>query len=127
MKCLDSSALVDYLHGAGGMAAFLDANEGVPLCATTVSLHEVFVGAARLDGVAGVTDAREDLRWVQPLELSADGAAEAAVVRAELRESGTPIGAMDALIAGMARHVGATVVTRDDHFDAVEGLDVETY
>ncbi|WP_424004846.1 PIN domain-containing protein (plasmid) [Haloarcula salina] len=109
------------------MAEFLEVNEQLPLFAPTVALHEVFVGAARLRGRDGVEDARNDLDWVEPLELSASGAAEAALIKAELRESGDKIGAMDTLIAGMVRDTGGTLITRDGHFDRVQGLDVEEY
>jgi len=34
---------------------------------------------------------------------------------------------MDALIAGVVREAGGTLVTRDSHFDRVAGLDVTTY
>jgi len=127
MNRLDTSALVDYLHGTDAMAAFLEANQERPLFAPTVALHEVFVGAARLRGVEDVEDAREDLDWVEPLELTADGAAEAALIEAELEDAGAKIEAMDTLIAGVVREAGGTLVTRDSHFDRVAGLDVQTY
>ncbi|MBX0286817.1 PIN domain-containing protein [Haloarcula salinisoli] len=127
MNCLDTSALVDYLHGNDAMAAFLDATEQRPLFAPTVALHEVFVGGARLRGAGGVEDAREDLDWVEPLELTVEGAAEAALIEAELEDGGAKIGPMDTLIAGVVREAGGTLVTRDSHFDRVAGLEVQRY
>ena len=127
MNCLDTSALIDYLEGTEPMARFLEENEQFPLFAPAIALHEVYVGAARLRGKAGVTDAREDLDWAEPLELSDDAAAEAALIDAELHAKGNPIGAMDTLIAGMVRENGGTLVTRDNHFEHVNGLNVKTY
>ncbi|WP_336339240.1 PIN domain-containing protein [Haloarcula brevis] len=127
MNCLDTNALIDYLHGEEAIAQFLQENRQLPIFAPTVSLHEVFVGAARLRGRDGIKDAKEDLEWVEPLELTVDGAAEAAVIKTELREKGAKIGAMDTLIAGMVRDSSGSLVTRDDHFDRVDGLDTETY
>jgi predicted nucleic acid-binding protein len=126
MHCLDTSALVDYLEGEASIGAFLTTNQQ-PFFAPTVSLHEVFVGAARLRGTDGVADARSDLSWVRPLPLTADGAAEAALVDAELHATGAPIGAMDTLIAGVVREAGATLVAADAHFEGVDGLDVVDY
>ena len=127
MNCLDTNALIDYLHGEESIATFLQENEQRPLFAPTVALHEVFVGGARLRGEEGVEDASEDLDWVEPLELSVDGAAEAALISAELRDAGEAIGPMDTLIAGIVRNTGATIVTADDHFERIDGLDVRHY
>ncbi|SEH40672.1 tRNA(fMet)-specific endonuclease VapC [Halopenitus malekzadehii] len=127
MHCLGANALIDYLEGEPKIATFLEETDRRPLFASTIALHEVFVGAARLRGRSGVADARSDLDWVEPLELSPGGAAEAAVIDAELRDAGTPIGAMDTIIAGTVRDAGATLVTADGHFDAVRDLDVRRY
>lgn len=52
---------------------------------------------------------------------------ESLVIAAELLDAGDRIKLGDALIAGVCRHNGARIVTRDHHFDRVDGLDVETY
>lgn len=55
-------------------------------------------------------------------------AIEAAKVRAEQEKTGRPSGAVDQLIAGHARVLGATLVTSNlRHFDQVEGLATESW
>lgn len=108
------------------MANFIQENEQLPLFAPTVSLHEVFVGGARPRGEEGVKDARNDLDWVEPLELSVDGSAEAALINPSSMMTGK-ISERWTLIAGMVRDTGRTLVTRNSHFDHVDDLDVETY
>jgi len=127
MNCLDANAVIDYLHGNEGIDDYLNEYGQLPQFVPTVVLHEVLVGAARLGGRAGVEETREDLDWLEPLELSAGGAAEAALVRAELQDAGTPIGPLDTLIAGVVRDCGGTLITADDHFEHVSGLDVQYY
>lgn len=127
MNCLDTNAIIDYLHGNDAIGSYLEDHGHLPQFAPAVVLHEVFVGAARLRGREGVEAARTDLDWLEPLELSVDGAAEAALVRAELQADGAPIGPIDTLIAGMVRECGGTLITADDHFDRVDGLDVQYY
>jgi len=127
MNCLDANAVIDYLHGNDGIGEYLDDYGHLPQFAPTVVLHEVFTGVAQVRGREGVEETRQDLDWLEPLELSADGAAEAALVRAELQEAGTPIGPLDTLIAGIARDCGATLVTADKHFQRVDGLAVQYY
>jgi predicted nucleic acid-binding protein len=126
MHCLDTNALLDYLDGVESIGAYLEAGQR-PYFSPTIVLYEVFVGAARLRGETGVTDVRSDLEWVRPLPLTVDGAAEAALVDTELWTAGSPIGAMDTLIAGIVREAGATLVTSDRHFRRVDALDVVDY
>lgn len=127
MNCLDTNALIDYLNGDEDVHSFLEKSGTVPYFAPTIVLHEVLVGAARRDGRAGVEAARANLDWIEPLPLSIDAAAEAALIKAELLDEGTRIGAMDTLIAGAVRDVGGTLVTADSHFTEVTDLDVELY
>lgn len=127
MHCLDASALVDYLHGVDAIGAFVEGHELEPLFSPTVALHEVFVGAARARGEEGLRAVRDDLNWIEPVPLSVEGVAEGARVDAELQRQGEPVGALDTLIAGVVRAAGGTIVTRESHFERVEGLDVVTY
>ncbi|QCJ45951.1 type II toxin-antitoxin system VapC family toxin [Haloprofundus sp. MHR1] len=127
MNCFDTSALIDYLEGSEELKQVLETRENQPFFAPTVVLHEVFVGAARLRGEEGVREVREDLHWIEPLELTVDDAAEAAYMSAELSDAGTPIGSMDTLIAGICRSSGSTLITRDGHFDRVDDLETLTY
>ena len=127
MNCLDSSAIIDYLEGEERLGDFLREHEHEPFFAPTVVLHEVFVGAARLNGAEGVRRVREDIDWIEPLPLSTDAAAEAAVLDAELRAAGEPVGPIDALVAGAIRAVGGTLITGDGDFERVPDLDVNRY
>ena len=63
---------------------------------------------------------------VLPFDLAA--AEQAATVRAQLEAQGTPIGPVDALIAGIALSRNLTVVTRNTReFGRVAGLNVENW
>lgn len=62
--------------------------------------------------------------------LSWDDAAadEYAEVRTQLEQKGTPIGAMDMMIAAHARAIDATLVTNNiKHFRYVQGLALENW
>ncbi|WP_207591695.1 PIN domain-containing protein [Halomontanus rarus] len=125
MNCLDTNVLIDYLEGDEDVGEFVQAHEREPMFAPTAALYETFIGAVRTRGEEGLERARSDLDWVEPLEVTVDGVAEAARIDGELHDAGEPIGALDTLIAGVVRDAGGTVVTRDDHFERVDGLDVE--
>ena len=46
-----------------------------------------------------------------------------AAVRAQLKAAGTPIPANDCWIAALARQHGLSLVSKDRHFDRVDGID----
>ncbi|PSP46715.1 VapC toxin family PIN domain ribonuclease [Halobacteriales archaeon QH_1_68_42] len=127
MIAFDASFLLDYLDGVDATTAYLEANEDKPFFAPSLALFEVYRGATRSNGREGLDRVTSGLDWVEPLPLSEPAAREAALVEAELLDSGDRINLGDALIAGICRHNGARIVTRDDRFDRVDGLDVEKY
>ena len=125
MNCLDTSVLIDYLEGEASVGEFVESHDREPLFAPTPALQEVFIGAVRARGDDGLERVRSDLDWVEPIDLTIDTAAEAARIDGELHAAGEPIGPLDTLIAGVVRHANGTIVTRDNHFTRVDGLDVE--
>jgi len=50
------------------------------------------------------------------------------MIRAELEAAGTPIGAMDMMIAAHAKSIKAVLVTdKQKHFTKIEGLKVDNW
>ena len=49
------------------------------------------------------------------------------VIKQALREKGRPIPENDIWIAAIAQQYGLTLVTRDDHFTAIDGLTLEKW
>jgi tRNA(fMet)-specific endonuclease VapC len=56
------------------------------------------------------------------IPVSVDVAKEYGVVKQELRQKGRPIPENDIWIAATARKLNLVLVTRDRHFDEVDGL-----
>lgn len=127
MIALDTTFLLDYLDGVQATADYLDEHAGKPFFAPTLALFEVYRGAARTAGEEGVERVASALDWVEPLPLTDAATREAAVIEAELLDSGRRVNLGDTLIAGVCRHSGARIVTRDSDFARVSGLDVESY
>lgn len=123
----DTSFLIDYLDGAADAEDWLADNEREPVHAPTVGLFEVYRGVLRADLPRGLDGAVDALEWTEPFAFTASAAREAARIEAELHATGERIGVADRQIAGIARDAGATLVTRDDHFRRVDGLDVVRY
>ena len=81
-------------------------------------------------GIAGSRHKSEYEAWLEATLPAFDvlvvdeGTARAyAELRAELKRAGQPIPANDAWIAALALQHGLPVLTRDEHFDAVPGLE----
>ncbi|MEO0530494.1 MAG: PIN domain-containing protein [Planctomycetota bacterium] len=62
------------------------------------------------------------LEGIETLEVIAETAEHYATIRYELQQAGTPIPANDIWIAALARQHGREIVSRDTHFDAVQGV-----
>jgi tRNA(fMet)-specific endonuclease VapC len=96
------------------------------ICLSTIVLAELYFGAARHP--KGQVIRREIDDFTSRLTVLAwdDLAAEQyGAIRAELERAGTPVGAMDMLIAAHARSRKATLVTSNRReFDRIEGLNV---
>ena len=87
-------------------------------------MAELLYGAARHPSAAAIRREIGDLTCRLDVESWDEAAAEHyGAIRATLEKRGTPLGAMDMLIAAHARSLGATLVSNDvRHFDRVEGL-----
>ncbi|AHF98303.1 twitching motility protein PilT [Halostagnicola larsenii XH-48] len=126
MIALDTTFLIDYLDGVTATAKFLERQSAPIYYAPALVLYEVYEGAALYDGDS-IEKAQTSLDWIEPLEFDHGVSREAAQINAELLEAGQPINHGDVLIAGTCRHHGAALVTRDEHFEAIDGLETVSY
>lgn len=129
--CPDTNFLIDYLDedrpASEDAKTLLEANSDREYRIPSVAFFEVLRGGARLRGAAGVADLIEQLEWAAHLPLTPLAAREAALIDGELEKAGQKINLGDVLIAGTVREAGGTIVTRDSHFEHVDGLDVRQY
>lgn len=130
MKCLDTDLLVAILRGKGearGKMAALDREGGQST--TAVNAFELFYGAYRSaqrgDNVEKTRMLLERLD-IFPLDwLSSEKAGE---LLSDLAGRGYAIDFRDAMIAGITKQNGLTLVTRNkEHFARIKGLKVETW
>jgi tRNA(fMet)-specific endonuclease VapC len=99
------------------------------LAISTVVLAELYYGAARHP--RGIAIRREIGDFVSRLSVipwDETAANHYGAIRAALEKSGTPLGAMDLMIAAHARSQGATLVSNNiQHFEKVPGLLIENW
>lgn len=99
------------------------------VCISAVTRGELLYGLKLKDGAHRLTQVIEQfLSRVRCLPWDEAAATQFANVAADLHKAGTPIGSMDAMIAGHALAVGAVFVTNNGrHFGRVAGLHIENW
>ncbi|MDL5361426.1 PIN domain-containing protein [Halalkalicoccus sp. NIPERK01] len=133
MKLLDTTFLVDYERGEEAVAEFLTVHEdGEEFVTSTICMKELAVGKHAI-GSPSKADLVGDYGWLRIVPFTIEHAHEAGVLEATLRADETRRDrvaslAGDVLIAGVASHLDAAVVTRNtDDFEAFEDVAVDRY
>lgn len=128
---VDTDVLIDIMQGdpdATRTVATLE-RDGTPLSISTVSLYELFHGLER------VRDAEQRRRRIESvLDRKPTREATAAVMKkagridGELAGDGRAVGMGDTIIAATGLVHEEPVLTRNvDHFDRIDGLDLEFF
>ncbi len=116
-----------------GKVPALDARVAVvpaeQLCISAVTRGELLYGIKLKNGAHRLGQVIDQfLRRIQCLAWDETAATHFADIAAELHKAGTPIGSMDAMIAGHAMATGAVLVTNNArHFSRVAGLNLENW
>lgn len=99
------------------------ADMGLP----SIVIHELFYGAFKSERTERNLMIVESLQ-LEVVEFDKEDARKAGEIRAELANSGTPIGAYDVLIAGQALSRNLILVTSNTkEFSRVSGLRIENW
>ena len=118
--CLDTSAYSNFKRGDERSKELLDGAEWIGLPAIVVGeLWTGFVLGRRREENA--RELEEFMANAVVVELSVDSqvARIYGEIVADLRSAGTPVPTNDIWIAAVAARAGATVLTYDDHFEAI--------
>jgi predicted nucleic acid-binding protein len=98
-----------------------------PLRTTSISSAEFLYGAKK-SGKKNVYDVSEKfLRFFPVLPFDAESAVIYAGIESSLSRTGQHISTFDELIAAIALRHDEPLVTRDQHFAAVDGLELMSY
>lgn len=130
---LDTNIISDMMRNPRGSAnlqlAAHIAKSPTPLrvCTSIVVDCEVQFGLRRKDSPKLDKAYAELLQIVEVMPLDSQVTPHYATVRAQLEQTGTPIGPNDTLIAAHALALGATLVSADAEFVRVPGLTTENW
>jgi len=125
---LDANAVIAVLNDpAGPVARHLRAQPTLDVGVSAVVMHELYFGAFK-SAMRDRNLARVDALRFEVLAFDTEDARHAGEIRARLSGQGTPIGALDVLIAGQASARGLTLITRNvREFARVDGLSTENW
>ncbi|MGG6263337.1 type II toxin-antitoxin system VapC family toxin [Leptolyngbya sp. AN03gr2] len=126
MYVLDTNTLTYYFRGQGQVAQTLASIPSEDIVIPTIVLYELQVGILKSTSPAKrIQQLQQLLSRVNLVLFDRDAALAAATIRAQLEQQGTPIGAIDVLIAGVAVSLQATLVTHNTaEFSRVSGLTI---
>ena len=130
MVCLDTDLLVALLRGEDSAAKAIEDFEsaGKPLRMPAITEYELFKGAhlsSRRE--ENLQRLRRLFDGTQVLRLTDEACGEAARIYSRLESKGKMINEFDVLIAGIVIASEETLVSRDEHFDVVEGLSLQSW
>lgn len=129
MFVLDTNSLIYFFKGEGEVGRRLLATPPAEVAVPTIVVYELEVGIAKSS--APIRRRAQLDRLLDVVTVLPFGPAEAraaAAISAALEAAGTPIGPLDALIAGVALANRATLVTRNlREFGRVPELAVESW
>jgi tRNA(fMet)-specific endonuclease VapC len=121
---VDTNVVIALFAGEPAIVEGVQRQAAVFLC--TPVLGELRYGAqasARVESNLARLD--EFAKALMVLPCDTQTAASYGIVKFDLRKKGRPIPENDVWIAAIARQHGLTLLTRDGHFQGIEGVDVE--
>ena len=127
MTIIDTSVMIALLKGTPDAKEKIreSLNQNDLPAVTIITVYELLKGAylssKRQDNL---TNVKEALSNMQILELSTEACEEASNIYYELYRSGKLISEFDILIAAVAKTQGQTLLTRDQHFTSIKGLNL---
>ncbi|WP_088894277.1 type II toxin-antitoxin system VapC family toxin [Leptolyngbya ohadii] len=126
MYVLDTNTLIYYFRGQGRVAQTRASISSQDIVIPTIVLYELQVSILKSTSPAKrIQQLQQLLSRVNLGLFDRDAASAAATIRTQLEQQGTPIGAIDVLIAGVAVSLQATFVTHNTaEFSRVSGLTI---
>ena len=129
MFVLDTNTLIYFFQGMGNVAMRLLNTPPRDIGIPTIVIYELEFGIAKSSAPEKRRQQlNELLAAATVLPFDAEAAQQAARIRADLEQAGTPIGPYDVLIAAVALSRQAVLVTRNSgEFGRVDGLQLQNW
>ncbi len=129
MYLLDTNTVIYFFKGLGNVAEKLLSRSPQEIAIPSITLYELEVGIAKSNNPQKRKQQLNSfLSYIEVFSFTSKEAKVAASIRAQLEKVGTPIGAYDTLIAGIALSSNSTLVTHNTkEFKRVQSLIIEDW
>ena len=130
MKVLDATFLIDYDDGVTDAKDYLLNHSDEEFLIPSVVLTEFLLGDVHSTQPTDLPAMRQNVSWADVYPVDEHTAVTAAEVADNIGPQGPQLTAVDALVAGVAREVGGTVVSDDrdlTHPETKKVIDVDEY
>lgn len=127
----DTSFIIDIMNGdarALEKARKIEA-DGLALSISSISVFELYIGVSlSRRPESEISKVLETISSLPLLPLDYEGASHGGQIYVAKLKSASGIDPTDAMIAGISRALGESIVTRNTkHFEGIQGVKVETY
>lgn len=124
---LDTEVIVALLKGEAEANKVLErlSGNGEQAAITILTAYELLRGAyISSNPQRNMIEVKELLYNIEILDLTLQACEEASKIYRDLRKTGRLIGEIDILIAAIAKANAETVITRDQHFSCIQGVNI---
>lgn len=123
---LDTNIVIALLNGDKTIPSKLDAAETVGISVTVIG--ELLYGAKRSQQAKrNIEKIKKFINRCSVLSVDEDTTERYSTIKAFLMKKGCPLPENDIWIAAIAQQHGVTLITRDEHFNAIPGIVIERW
>ena len=126
MTIIDTNVMIPFLNGSPEeVSKVREVSISGQVVITIITAYELLKGAQRSSKPENnLKDIKEAISNMQVLDLSQEACEEESNIFCELKKSGKMISEFDILIAAIAKTNGEDILTRDQHFKCIRGIDL---
>ncbi len=127
MTIIDTNVMIQFLNGSPeALEKIRDiSNSNDRVAITIITVYEMLKGAyLSSEREANLKDVKDAISNIHVFDLSPEACEEASRIFYELKRSGKMISEFDILIAAIAKANGEAIVTRDQHFKSIKGIEL---
>jgi tRNA(fMet)-specific endonuclease VapC len=123
---LDTNIVIELFKGNPSVTASLETHQSV--CIPFAVLGELYLGAYRSSNpIKHLKQVNDFLSKCDVLVADGETANSYALIKTNLLNKGKPIPENDIWIAATARQYGLYLITRDKHFNEIDGISIENW
>ncbi|MDP3698273.1 MAG: type II toxin-antitoxin system VapC family toxin [Nanoarchaeota archaeon] len=116
--CLDTSAVIEVLYATDKGKKIQSITKDEPIVITVFTIHELLVGMKEKE----IEKIERFFKLVSVIDFSKESALHSSVIEKHLRKVGRLVNKMDILIAGMCLEKNYHLISCDNDFEHIKGI-----